>query len=530
MSFLTNIFINKQNTFVFLLFILLMASLIHRLGVQPLYQEEPRRAIISLEMIYNDNYIVPTEFGEFYYKKPPVWNWVIIAGYELFGVNEFAVRIFSVLSFLALGFLIYSVCKRYISKQQAIISSLLFLVSIDLYFYFSLLGEIDIFYSLITFAGFVTIFHFYEKKNYLLLFVLTYTLSAIGFLTKGFPSIIFLVLSLLTFFIYKRDVKRLFSLYHLLGIFFFLAIIGSYFILYNQYNDSTYYLSQLWSRSSKRTVLQENLLNLFHHSYQFPLLVLKNILPATMMIIFLFQKKFLNKIRKNKLVEFSFFIFIVNVLVYWISPGTRDRYIYMLYPFPIIILVYFYLEYYKSSSSRIKNLFNILNGIFILALPFASIVILFIKDLQFIAGLYYYAIIGFLIGGYLMFKYYKKDQFTRILLVVLSFVVLRFLFNLTIIEHRNTFGDARKQHDTAFEILEKVGNEPVYLYQTTDCSHITIFYLEKEQGRVVPRKNQLKKGMYFIANDYFDLKEREHQVLYEFDDWKGKRTRLIKSL
>ncbi len=504
--------------------------MIHRLGYQPLYQEEPRRALIALEMIYNDNYVVPTEFGEFYYKKPPVWNWVIIGGYKLFGVNEFAVRIFSVLSFLALGFLIYRVCNRYIGKQHAIISSLFFLVSIDLYFYFSLLGEIDILYSLITIASFITIFHFYEAKKYHLLFIITYTLSAIGFLTKGFPSIIFLVLSLLIFFVYKRDVKRLFSFYHLLGIFLFVAIIGYYFILYNQYNDSAYYLSQLWSRSSKRTLLQENLINLLQHAYLFPFSILKNILPASVMIIFLFQKKFLNKIRQNKLVEFSFFIFIVNLLIYWISPGTRDRYIYMLYPFPIIILVYFYLEYFKSSRNRIKNLFNILNGIFIIALPVVSVSIIFIKDFQFINGLYYYAAVGFIFGGYSFYKYFKSDQFIRILFVVFTFIIIRFLFNLTVIEHRNTYGDSHIQHDHAYEIIDLIGDEKVYLYQTTDCSHITIFYLEKELGRIVTRKDQLEKGCYYIANDYFDLKERDHQVLYEFDDWKDKRSRLIKSL
>ena len=530
MSFLQNISQNKQTVFVYLLFILLAASLLHRLGLQPLYQEEPRRALIALEMTYNDNYIVPTEFGEFYYKKPPVWNWVIVAGYRLFGVNEFAVRIFSALSFLALGFLVFQVCKKYIGKQQAVISSLLFLVSIDLYFYFSLLGEIDLFYALITFTSFVTIFHFYERKNYALLFIITYVLSAIGFLTKGFPSVIFLILSILTFFIYKRDFKRLFSLYHLLGIILFLGIVISYFWSYNQYNDSLYYLDQLWSRSSKRTVLQENLIGLFYHAYQFPLLLLRNILPATVLLLFLFQKKFIKKIRKNKLVEFSFFIFMVNILVYWISPGARDRYIYMLYPFPIIIHVYFYFEYYKTSNEKIKSIYNILNGVFVLAVPIASIVILFTDDLQFIKELNYYAVISFSIGIYLLLKYYKSNQFNRLLLIILSFIVIRFMFNVTVLEHRNTYGDSRKQCNTAYEILNELQDEPVYLYQSTACSHITIFYLEKEQGCVISRKDQLEEGFYYLANDYYNLKERNHQVIYEFDDAKGKRTRLIKSL
>ena len=84
--------------------IFLCGGLFIKLGHQPLYLEEPRRALIALEMIYNDNYIVPTEFGEYYYKKPPVWNWIIIGSYNLFNnYSEYSVRFFSTISFLLMG-------------------------------------------------------------------------------------------------------------------------------------------------------------------------------------------------------------------------------------------------------------------------------------------------------------------------------------------------------------------------------------------------------------------------------------------
>ena len=48
------------------LFILLIISFFHHLGIQPLYVEEPRRALIALEMLFNRNLLIPTEFGEYY--------------------------------------------------------------------------------------------------------------------------------------------------------------------------------------------------------------------------------------------------------------------------------------------------------------------------------------------------------------------------------------------------------------------------------------------------------------------------------
>ena len=63
----------KQESFLITsVIILLIVSLFINLGMQPLYLEEPRRAIIALEMIFNKNFIVPTELGEFYYNKPPL--------------------------------------------------------------------------------------------------------------------------------------------------------------------------------------------------------------------------------------------------------------------------------------------------------------------------------------------------------------------------------------------------------------------------------------------------------------------------
>ena len=55
------------------------------LGAMPLAADEGVRSTVALEMILSDNYVVPTLFGEFYYRKPPLYNWLIIAFFKCFG-------------------------------------------------------------------------------------------------------------------------------------------------------------------------------------------------------------------------------------------------------------------------------------------------------------------------------------------------------------------------------------------------------------------------------------------------------------
>jgi 4-amino-4-deoxy-L-arabinose transferase-like glycosyltransferase len=523
--------LNMNKKFYFysgVLFFLILVSLFHRLDFQPLYQEEPRRALIALEMIYNGNYAVPTEFGELYYKKPPVWNWMIIAAYQIFGTNEFAVRFFSVLSFIIMGLLIFLASKKYINRRTAIFSSLFFLVSIDLYYYFSMLGEIDIFYSLITFGSFLSIFHFYEKKNYYLLFLLTYGLSAIGFLTKGFPSVVFLVLSVGTFFLYKRDLKKLFSLAHLSGILVFIVILGGYFLWYDQYNDALYYLNLLWSRSSNRTIAEESINNLLVHLFTFPLDLLKIMLPATLLLILMFRKGWIKMIRQNKLLEFSLIIFIVNILVYWISPGARERYVYMLLPFPILILSYFLDQSLDEKSNPKSRFVNILFASVLGLFPAIMVAINFIDDFDFIKGLWIISIIGFVLGFILIILYFKSNRAFRILVVVTGLILLRFMYNFVVLEHRHEKSDARLEKDIAYEMIEIVGEGPVYLYKSTVCSHNTVFYLEKELKKVVSRKDEFSDGGYFLANEYFHSEIEGMEIVYEFDDPRFKKLRLVR--
>ena len=497
-----------------LAFILLAFSLYQNLGISPLRLEEPRRALIALEMVYNKNLIVPTIMGEFYYSKPPLFNWVIVAAYKLFGnYSEFTCRFFSTSSFLLMGILLFLLGKRYVNLPFGIYSSLLFLISGDIYYYFSMIGEIDLFYSLLTFGSFAALFHFHQSKRYYLLFLVTYSLGALGTIAKGFPSIVFLVISIPVFFIYFREPKKLVSLPHLSGITIYLIIVVGYFGLYAQYHALDKYIQALWFQSSERTVLGQNNSSLIIHLLVFPLETLLRNLPASLLIIFACRKDFLKQIESSRFIEFSFLILLSNVIVYWISPGTRSRYIYMLYPFITIILTYFYLWPTSSRENRLKA-FQILVRAIVILVTALCCSLPFISQLKPVGNLTLVAVLLSIVCVALCIVSIKKLK-SALLVLVFAMIIIRFVFNLTILPLRAIDSEPQTDKENAFKISEITSNNPLYIYRKSRFGLTTVFYIAKERKEVLCRKYEPTTDDFFLADKKI-LENQSYEIFYSF--------------
>ena len=104
----------------FIVFILLyVLSVFINWSVLPLDGEEPRRAIVSIEMLQSGNYISPTVFGWTYLNKPPVYNWIMSFLMFLFGTREESVvRLPSLVFFTAVGLFSLRVFKKIFSKKH----------------------------------------------------------------------------------------------------------------------------------------------------------------------------------------------------------------------------------------------------------------------------------------------------------------------------------------------------------------------------------------------------------------------------
>ncbi|HAD98217.1 MAG TPA: hypothetical protein DCG19_12475, partial [Cryomorphaceae bacterium] len=126
----------SQRNLVFLILGLLAVAVFGWLGYIELRAEEPRRAIVSLEMYLSGNWIVPQINGWTYYNKPPVFNWLMMLFFEITGsFSEWVVRLPSLLSYLVLGLLHYRYVKQYINQKVALFASLFWLTSADLLLY-----------------------------------------------------------------------------------------------------------------------------------------------------------------------------------------------------------------------------------------------------------------------------------------------------------------------------------------------------------------------------------------------------------
>ncbi len=495
--------------------VLLLIALFTNLGISPLRLEEPRRALVALEMLFNNNLLVPTVKGELYYNKPPLFNWAIIAGYTLFGnYSEFAVRFPSVCSFLLIGALVFFMGKKYVGLSFGIYSSLLFLTSADILFNFSLLGEIDLFYALITFGSFITLYSFYQSQQYYLLFLSTYFLGALGTLTKGFPSLVFLGISLLVFFLYNKDVNTLLSVPHFLGITLYISLIAGYFWLYSSYESPGNFIQTLWWESMKRTVVAEkHRVSLMQHIAVFPLRMVESTFPASLLLMFAVKKNFLQKIRQNPLIEFSGVMLISNILVYWISPGTRTRYVYMLFPFMIMILTYFYLHDASTDRNRLR-IFHGVAGILIALSVITCFSLPVIPDLDIVQHVSLLSIISG-VAGVLVLIFFTIMKQHRLLFFLLAIILVRIVFNFTILPARATHGKNQMKKHVAYKIVDICQDEPLYILNETRFSNTVAFYIERERGKVLTKKKTMTSNDFFLV-DQRVLKNERYTVLYRF--------------
>jgi len=499
---------------------LLLFALFFQIGVHPLRHEEPRRALVALEMLFRGNWIVPTEVGALYYNKPPVYNWLIILSYKIFGsYSELAVRFFSVLSFIGMGLLVFFNGKKYVSLRFGAYAALFFMVSVDILYYFSLTGEIDLFYSLITLSSFFVIYHYHKQKRYWPLFLFVYLLAAVGTLTKGLPSIAFVGISLLSWFVFQREFKKLFLPAHFVSFFLFAGIVAGYFWVYSWYEDPTPFLHRLVFESSQRTAVDENngFIDLVSHLFNFPLTNLLNMMPATLLLPFVFRKDAVRRLREQPFITFIALTFAANILLYWISPGAKARYVYMLYPFPVMFFVYYYLLPGEHLKEKKTNILHRLIVILIVLVAAAGIAIPFIPPLATHTASPI-VVAALTTGGALAILWlHLKVKAVRTLSLLLLLVWVRIIFNLTVIPVRAADSSEAQGKRDAQKIVNLTDGSPLHVLEGSMISRTTIFYIERQREQVLNFEGKILPDHYYMAYEE-ELKQQNkaYDIIYRF--------------
>ncbi|MFW5760811.1 MAG: ArnT family glycosyltransferase [Cyclobacteriaceae bacterium] len=527
-----------KNYLLGLLILLYLVSIFAPLNVLPLSFEEPRRGIVALEMMISGNYIVPTINGELYLNKPPLYNWLLIGLFKLTGsYAEWVVRLPTVFSLLAIAGFNFYFTRKYLNHQVAILSSLLFLTSADIYYYFSLYGEIDMLYSLIVYLQIASIYIFYQRRNYRLLFLVSYFLTGLGLLTKGMPSLAFQALTLLAGAIAVKEFRRLFSPAHFAGILMLLVMVGGYFFWYGQYADPLAFIANLVNESTQRTAADKSWWQSIEHLFTFPFLLIRISLPWILLIIPLFFKGNLNKLKNNTWLIYGVIFILANIIIYWLSPGTKNRYLYMFLPF-IFNIVSFALVSINSEYLRFNKIFYWFFGA-IMAIVTAGLLVLPFLKIKEAEQLELISLLFLIPSAFILYSFIRKPAY-RILLLLFFMVLIRFFFNATVIPYRAAgIAEGKPIKQEMEKILEKFNGVRLYLHAPYRIKKLKLnipllinyenefqellwppfslsYYYTAETGEMLIHEEDLKIGRLYIAEAKYLTYIKKFDILYSF--------------
>lgn len=480
-------------------------------GILALYADEPTRALVSLEMTLNGDWM-PTINNVVYINKPPLYNWILIPFLSVLGYEEWVVRLPAILSLILLGYFVYrSYFKISGSRDVAFFTAMAFLTSGNLLFYSSLLGHIDATFSIFIFVLFTISYRYGSQGKWKQLFRWTYILCFIGFMLKGLPAIVFGGVTLLTTTIFFKQPRKLVSTANFANALWFIIPTVTYFYLFSLHYPLDEYILNLWSESSKRTVVDKSPISSILHLFTFPGQFIVDTAPWSFFGLIFLSKKYRQFVKQNTFLRFTFRLLLANILVYWLSPDTRARYIMMMYPLFFVIIIWTLIRF----RANFKSLWTGISW-FTILLPI-GISVLFIMGHS-LAIKYKWELVTVLtlsIGVVILALTSKNKSLFPLLFFML---VSRLGFDLIALPERVEVADSTREKKEAFEIAEITGSEPLATY-CSGVHHVTSYYITTKTGQVVSSACEdaiwNPKSFYLIPAD-FNFDPDHTKVYYNF--------------
>ena len=534
-----------------LILITLLTGLFSHLDKIGLRAEEPRRAIVGIETYVTGNLIVPQIHNETYYNKPPVYNWIIALFYLIFqSFSEWVVRLPGILFFLLTGWTIYKATKSHLGEETALLGSLFYFTSADLLFYGTInAGEIDIFYAFVVVVQALAIFRYFHRKAYLAMFLVSYLLTFIGVMTKGIPSLAFQAITILAICLYYRKWKLLFSWQHIAGIIMLFTMLGGYFYLYNQQGNLEGFLAQQFAESSDKSFNEGSLGSIFKSIFHFPYQLLILVMPWSLLLIAFVFKKVRKGFSENKLLVFSILFVLTNIIIYWISPGVRNRYLYMFLPFLAIMAAWVYTKLPAlKKPARLYYYFPIAGLVLSLI---AVIIFPFFENVsQHVDNKWIYTSIFSVVIGLILFYAIPKPQLA-IYLFILTIALGRIWFNLSVLpflERRSTAIEY-EHHVKNMNVITQnqqifwTGEPLTYEPELKLAGHVLLkeafnipptlpygipYYQFKHSGYIMDYDTVIQRGRYYLGPDTM-IQQKNIDTLYAFKEkWHNRKLILFK--
>jgi 4-amino-4-deoxy-L-arabinose transferase-like glycosyltransferase len=517
---------------------LALPVLLLNLGQMPLLVDEPIRALVALEMHYSGHFFQPTLQGLPYYNKPPLFNWLLIVLFRLTGrQDEFVLRLPTVVALLLYSAAIWRVLRPQLGSKVAFTVALAFATSGRILFYDSFFGLIDLWHAGLTWLGFMAIWHYGGRGQWLRLFVITYLLTAVGFLLKGLPSIVFQGIALLVYCLDTRQWRRLFSWQHVLGGLVLLAVLGTYFLIYSRHNSLDIALKTLWSQSSQRTVAAQPLADSVRYVLLFPFDFIKHFLPWTLLVVCLLRPALRAAVWQQPFLRYNALLFGAVLPVYWLSPATIPRYLFMLVPLLLAVLVplYYQLQAARAWPARwldalllallLASSLLVLGAPLIHIMPAATGVA--VSMARVVAGAWAWSLGLFALLALLAYLFWKLLDY-RLLLLGYFLLVLRLAFDVFVFPARLQTSPEVAYRTTGIRVGRETRGRPLVLLPHSHLDDVEAFYITRERGQTLLTDSLPGRPGCLYLGQAAQLAGQPCRTLDEFVIDGGLRFRLVK--
>ena len=313
------------------------------IGNAPLFDEdEGFFAEGTREMAVRGDFISTFVNQEQRFDKPPLTNWLQYGTAEIFGWNEFSMRLPSCLASVFWMFLIYFFTKKRLDEKSAFFATLIAASSLQI----TIVGKAALADGILNMAltgAMFCLFDFIQQKDKK--FILTfYVFTGIGFLAKG-PIAVLIPGAVFLFYLVKwKSWNSILRLLDPLGIVLFLAISSPWYILEYQYSGEAFINGFFLNHNVNRfkTAFEGHYGGIF---YFIPVLLL-GLLPFTAVILKSLRK--IKSIWSKKWLSFLMIWFCFVFILFSFS-GTKLHH-YIIYGYsPLCVLG----GWYATHNSRL---------------------------------------------------------------------------------------------------------------------------------------------------------------------------------
>jgi 4-amino-4-deoxy-L-arabinose transferase-like glycosyltransferase len=309
------------------------------LGTYPLFTpDEGRYAEAAREMIASGDYITPRVSGIAFLDKPVLYYWLQALAISLFGVKEWAIRFFPMLSGL-LGCLMTYICGRLLFGRRSALLAALLLATAPLYFGSAHYANLDLEVAVFISCSLLCFITGVQQQTYSKAFLYTaYLFAALAVLTKGLIGLVFPLLIIGSWIALQGQWRLLKNIHLFSGILIFSALVLPWYVLVQKANPNFlhyFFVTQHFTRFLSAAEFNNKTVFWFYLP-----IVLGGFFPWT---IFLFQaltQAIRNILKKPKQHSSELFLILWLILVFTFFSIPHSKIVtYILPMFPALALL-----------------------------------------------------------------------------------------------------------------------------------------------------------------------------------------------